>query len=584
MTSTEILNLLQYGEHINLECKKAEATIPNSVWETYSSFANTDGGIILFGVEEHRKEIDFNKRFTFVSINNPTQRIIDFWNTINSEKVSANILVDADAGICEVNGATIIWIRVPVANYKQRPVYINGNPIRGSFKRNHEGDYHCTEEEVKAMLRDASDAGNDGGILIDYTMDDIDLNSLRSYRIEFEHRNPDHVWNGEDDLTFLKHMGGYTVDRSTGKGWLTAAGLLMFGKGLSIRERFDNIRMDYIDESNLLPGSRWSDRLTYDGMWENNLYNFMRQVTPKLISGIKRPFKLEGMVRVDDTPIHRAIREAIVNMMIHSDYLITGVLKIVKTDNGYVFSNPGTLKLSIQTIYEGGHSVARNPRLQTMFRMIGYGDNIGSGFPTILSAWGEENWRKPDLRQHEELPQVDLKLWTISLMPQECTEYLQSLYGWVYSSLKNEEQIILGTAYLEGSVTNSRLQSMLELNGLEVGHILSTLVSKEILIVLKNGRWTSYRLNENYVIPNEQLMLEDTQSKIHFKNESDRTIYEYVVANGFITSHQVLEITKITTQQGANVALGRLIDLDLIKMVRKGKHFIYEVKSKYNFD
>ena len=57
---------------------------------------------------------------------------------------------------------------------------------------------------------------------------------------------------------------------------------MMFGKGLSVRERFDNIRMDYIDESNLLPGSRWSDRLTYDGMWENNLYNFIRQVTPSV--------------------------------------------------------------------------------------------------------------------------------------------------------------------------------------------------------------------------------------------------------------------------------------------------------------
>jgi hypothetical protein len=59
--------------------------------------------------------------------------------------------------------------------------------------------------------------------------------------------------------------------------------------------------------------------------------------------------------------------------------------------------------------------------------MIGYGDNIGSGFPAILSAWGEENWRKPDLSQSEELHQVELKLWMVSLIPPECTEYLQKL-------------------------------------------------------------------------------------------------------------------------------------------------------------
>ena len=75
MNSAEILELLKYGEHINLECKKAESNLPKSIWETYSSFANTDGGVILFGVEEHMKEIDTDKRFSFVSIHNPEQRL-----------------------------------------------------------------------------------------------------------------------------------------------------------------------------------------------------------------------------------------------------------------------------------------------------------------------------------------------------------------------------------------------------------------------------------------------------------------------------------------------------------------------------
>ena len=87
MDSRTIIELLKFGEHINLECKKAESKLPNSVWETYSSFANTDGGIILFGVEEHARETSFEKRFTFVSIKNPEQRLKDFWNTVNSEKV-----------------------------------------------------------------------------------------------------------------------------------------------------------------------------------------------------------------------------------------------------------------------------------------------------------------------------------------------------------------------------------------------------------------------------------------------------------------------------------------------------------------
>ena len=580
MTEKEILDSLKYGEKINLECKKAESKIPNSVWETYSSFANTDGGLILFGVEEHLREKDPEKRFTLESITNPQQKLTDFWNTINSAKVSTNILVDSDVGICKVRGADIMWINVPQADYKAKPVYINENINKGTFKRNHEGDYHCTVEEIKAMLRDASDSGNDGTLLVNYTMDDIDAASLKSYRIEFEHNNPDHVWNGVDDETFLKNMGGFAVDRKTKKGWLTAAGLLMFGKGLAIRERFDNIRMDYLDESNLAPGSRWSDRLTYDGMWENNLYSFMRLVMPKLVSGIKRPFNLQGMARNDDTAIHKAIREAVVNMLIHSDYQITGVLSIVKEDKGFCFSNPGSLKLPIRAIYEGGHSVARNPRIQIMLRMIGYGDNIGSGFPTILSAWGDENWRKPDLSQDEELHQVTLKLWMISTMPKECTDHLKKLFGSVYTHLSQNEQLILGTAYLEGSVTNSRLQALLDLHSTDVGHLLSDLTARNLLLVNWKGRWSSYQVNENYQPEAEQIDLSDisTDDQNNLR-KSDQMIYEYICTNGFITSSQVISLVpNITTKSGATAALRRLIKDQLVEKVREGSQFIYKKK------
>ena len=219
-----IAELLQYGERLTLECKKSQDDLPASVWETYSSFANTSGGIILLGIKENTKEPDPLKRFTATHIANPDKIIRDFWNTINNNgKVSANILVDSNVGTSEYNGNTIIWIEVPPARYKQRPVYPNGNPLNGTFKRNLEGDYHCTEDEVKAMLRDASDSGNDGGMLDGYTMDDVDIDTLKAYRVRFERQNPDHVFNGYDDKEFLRNLGGYATDRSTKKEGLTTA-------------------------------------------------------------------------------------------------------------------------------------------------------------------------------------------------------------------------------------------------------------------------------------------------------------------------------------------------------------------------
>jgi predicted HTH transcriptional regulator len=508
----ELEETLQYGERINLECKEAKSDVPKSVWETYSSFANTSGGLILLGVKENTEEKDVSKRFEVIGVQNPNKVIVDFWNTLNGEKVNRNILIDSDVTKVNYNGKSLVCIHVPQANYEQRPVYIKGNPMKGTYKRNHEGDYHCSEDEVKAMFRDASDTGNDGGLLDGYTMDDIDEDSLKAYRIEFDIRNPGHVWSNKDDKEFLRNLGGIAKDRSTEKEWLTTAGLLMFGKGLPIRERFDNIRMDFIDKTNLLPGQRWTDRLTYDGTWENNLYTFLHRVLPKLVSNLKRPFRMEGMSRVDDTPVHKAIREALINLIIHSDYLITGTLKVEKNDDSFLFSNPGSLKLPVQTIYNGGNSKPRNPRIQTMLRMIGYGENAGSGFPTILSAWQEESWRQPDLKDNPELKQVELRLWMVSLMPPECSEYLYRLMGHDYAQLSANEQIILSTAYLEKEVSNSRMRTILGLHPTDVGKLLFGLVQKTMLLSTPNGRWTTYTLNTNYEILPEQMQITEMES------------------------------------------------------------------------
>lgn len=499
MDITDINTLLQVGERISFECKKCENQIPKSVWETYSSFANTVGGIIVLGITEHMEEPDQAKRFEITGVNNPTKLKKEFFDTLNSNKVNRNILIEEDVDIVEYEGHSLLVINIPQVDYRQRPIYINGNMMNGSFKRNYEGDYHCTEDDVKAMIRDANDSGNDSVLMENYTMDDIDANTLAAYRNRFRTANMDHVWNDYSDKDFLLNMGGYIIDRNTHREGLTLAGLLMFGKGLSIRERFDNIRMDYIDMTNLQPDSRWSDRLTYDGRWENNLYNFFMTVQSKLIKDLKRPFRLEGMERIDDTAIHKAVREALTNLVIHSDYMITGVLKVEKHDDCFVFSNPGSLKIPVMDIYAGGHSKARNPNMQAMFRMTGFGDNIGSGFPTILNAWKKENWRQPCLIENQDLHLVELTLTMASLIPDECHIALHDIYGSDYEKLNKEEQLVLATAFTEKCTSNYRMQQLLGRSSLDVGKTLYALVGKGMLVPANKGRWTSYSLNSEYI-------------------------------------------------------------------------------------
>ena len=230
MTAQDIKDMMLFGERINIEYKEASGDLPKSLWETYSSFANTIGGTIILGIKEHRSKSVEEGKFEVRGVGDASKMLKTLWDTINSDKVSRNILLDSDVECVEYEGKTLIVVHVPMANYTVRPIYINKNIIGGTFKRNYEGDYHCTDDEVKSMLRDANENGNDGALVENYGMDDIDLPTLQAYRNRFEVRNVDHAFNQLDNKEFLRNLGGYTLDRNTGREGLTIAGLMMFGK------------------------------------------------------------------------------------------------------------------------------------------------------------------------------------------------------------------------------------------------------------------------------------------------------------------------------------------------------------------
>ena len=478
----ELENILSGGERVSLECKKAQKNVPNSLWETYSAFANTYGGIILLGVAELAENQTLSPHYEIVGVEDAEKIRKDIWNIVNSkEKVNINILRDEDVQIINAEGKSVLAIHVPQAEASVRPIYINNNLTKGTFKRNHEGDYHCSEQELKIMLRDANESGNDRLFLSSYTIDDIDIPTLERYRLLFKTNNQDHIWNELNHKDFLTQLGCYAINRKDSTEGLTMAGLLMFGKGLSVRERFDNFRMDYIDKSNLVGEQRYSDRLTYDGTWENNLFNFIRLVMPKVTQGLPRPFKMEGVIRQDDTLLHKAIREAVTNMIIHSDFMINGILKIEKYDDRIVLTNPGLLKLPLEQIYKGGESKARNQRIQNIFRMIGYGENLGSGFPLILSAWGEKNWEKPQLIEQQDLMQIKLTLYLQKHQPNDPKHDPKH----DPKTLTQRQMKIIGLIEANNSITREELSKQLSISESTIKREISTL--KDIGILKREG-------------------------------------------------------------------------------------------------
>ena len=136
-----------YKEDNRREVKKASTGLPISLWDTYSAFANCYGGVIILGVKEDKEK---NWKTTGLKISDKEKLLKEFWDTINNrKKVSINLLLEDDIEVYDVHGDMIIVIYVPMAKREQKPVYINDDMFGSTFRRNHEGDYHCTRLQIK---------------------------------------------------------------------------------------------------------------------------------------------------------------------------------------------------------------------------------------------------------------------------------------------------------------------------------------------------------------------------------------------------------------------------------------------------
>ena len=127
--------------------------LPESIWETYSAFANTLGGVILLGVAEGR-----DKSFHPVCLPDPDGMVEKFWRILNDpQQVSANILTPSHVRIHRDADSCFIAITIPRATPEDYPVYVGGNPLSGTYVRNGEGDYRCDHERVRQMMREAAE-------------------------------------------------------------------------------------------------------------------------------------------------------------------------------------------------------------------------------------------------------------------------------------------------------------------------------------------------------------------------------------------------------------------------------------------
>lgn len=412
MNKREIINMLASGENCEIEFKQAKKQIPKSLWSTYSAFANTNGGLIVLGVNENKN----TGQYLIEGVENIDNILKDFWNTINNQqKVSVNILNNEDVQVLDIEGLKVIGIRVHKAQRMQKPVYISNTPITGTYKRNYEGDYVCTKKEITDMMAGATDVSNDNMIVEDYTADDLNKETVESYRARYKSVAEDgNLWNDLDDVDFLRVIGA--IDKKTNN--VTLAGLLVFGNESDIIRILPNYQLDYKEliDIDLDNDQRWSHRIvSWNGMWSGNLYDFYRRIIGRLTMDLEVPFALDKeLFRIDTTPVHKAVREALVNCLVHTNYILGGSISVEKGFNYFKFENPGDLRIPFQVAKKGGESDQRNPIIHKIFALVGLGERTGSGINMMVKVWEKKNWKEPILYQVDGVERTQLFLQMIT--------------------------------------------------------------------------------------------------------------------------------------------------------------------------
>ncbi len=452
-------------EGLNIEMKKAADSLPKSLWETYSSFANTNGGTIYLGIDEGNPNI-------IVGVEKINEIKKDFFTILNNpQKVNKNILKENDFQIVNVDGKCIVEINVPEANIYDKPIYLNGSVIN-SYKRNFEGDFKLNQIELIEMIDDANVLSRDGlANKMNFGIEAVDLATLNDFRDSLNKSNPNNIFIDEGNEDFLIKFG-LMVPNDNGKYVLNNAGLLLFSYPGYIRQINSDYFLDY-QEKNNFEDDYWTNRITTDDIdYVGNLYNFFTKVLKELTSNLPKPFLLEGVKDSGEENLIFMMREAFLNSLTNANYISGSAIKIIKTKDRIVFKNSGKLKIPYKDAIKYGNSDPRNKTLMSVFRNLKLCDRGGTGLPRIFKISEKLKLYKPALVEDSIENTTTLTIYL------KTDNYSNDNAQSILNYLKNHQEFI----------SISQLANELNINRTTTSMIVNDLIDNGIIVT--NGQLT----------------------------------------------------------------------------------------------
>lgn len=367
MTKEQLIRRLTDIEWDDFEAKEAKSELPKSVWETVSAFANTSGGWIVLGVKQ------IGKKFEIQGVDNIEKLDNDFSTVLRGHE-KFNVLIQHKVKKYEIDGKKVISFFIPSSEHK--PVYFNA--LSNTFIRTGSGDQRANDTEINALLHDQSFGIRSDLKVEGYTLEHLDKNSVQTYRNRVRNFNPELPYNNLSDVDFFEKLG-ITVD-----GTLTYGGLLMLGKRDFIQKKFIDFWVDYLE----IPGTSYADaktRYTFRIQEQENLWEYYNVLIQRLRTYADNPFRMgENGFAYEDSMQLDALREGLVNMLMHADYFGVMHSTIRVYTNRIVFQNAGRFYIDIAKLGKEAISKPRNPVLARTFRWAKLAETAGFGIDKML--------------------------------------------------------------------------------------------------------------------------------------------------------------------------------------------------------
>ncbi len=372
MTKEELLNRLNDIEWDDFEVKEASGGIPKSMWETVSAFSNTAGGWIILGIKETK--VKSVSAYEITGVEKAEKMEQDIISTLRSvSKFNVPILATAQLLYFDCNA--VLAFHIPVSANK--PVYF-GNNLNNTFVRIGSGDQRATDIEIDILMREKT-FGMKSEMEVEGTaFNDLNTQSLQTYRRRIKDYNPDFRYNDLDDEQFCLRTGIIS------RGKLTYGGLLMLGKGEIVQKFVPHFWIDYIE----IPGTTYSDadcRYTYRMPEQENIWEYFKVLLQRLRLYVDNPFMAgpDGFSPEDNSQLY-CLREGLVNLLAHADYFSPMHSTIRVFNDRIEFQNPGRFAVRISDKPGKVKSVPRNPNIIALFRFARQGENAGYGIDKIM--------------------------------------------------------------------------------------------------------------------------------------------------------------------------------------------------------